>query len=360
MSEDGLAVGRERRFNAGNRMSRLLDEEQDEDDDFYKTTYGGFDEESGDDEYESDEDDSEDMVDSDFSASEDDEPTSDQEEEGTKRKMRVVTKAYKEPKKASKSAAPTRKASEPKAKVKPTGTAQPVHVGGPAEPHTKEISLRKSTRQRTQEASLRQKERDERSKKLKEMQANRKQPEMRRLTQEELLAEAKVTEELNLASLRAYERLELEKKKNKLQKKAYKGPIIKYHSVTMPLIEELAETSQPSLLPEQINVVGNGEVEKPKSNKKCSRNFITFTDEDTFDKYFPKIKKKHPTRPYCPVTRLPAKYLDPITSIPYATSQAFKCIRETYVQEQETKCDKRLSELNSWLEQKKRQKLAQS
>ena len=39
-SENGLASGRERRSNAGARMSRLLDAE--DDDDFYKTTYGGF------------------------------------------------------------------------------------------------------------------------------------------------------------------------------------------------------------------------------------------------------------------------------------------------------------------------------
>jgi len=39
-SEDSLASGRDRRSNAGARMSRLLDAE--DDDDFYKTTYGGF------------------------------------------------------------------------------------------------------------------------------------------------------------------------------------------------------------------------------------------------------------------------------------------------------------------------------
>lgn len=39
-SELGLASGRDRRSNAGARMSRLLDAE--DDDDFYKTTYGGF------------------------------------------------------------------------------------------------------------------------------------------------------------------------------------------------------------------------------------------------------------------------------------------------------------------------------
>lgn len=39
-NEDSLVAGRERRNNAGARMSRLLDAE--DDDEFYKTTYGGF------------------------------------------------------------------------------------------------------------------------------------------------------------------------------------------------------------------------------------------------------------------------------------------------------------------------------
>ena len=37
-----MAATREKRNNAGNRMSRLLEEE--DEDEFYKTTYGGFDE----------------------------------------------------------------------------------------------------------------------------------------------------------------------------------------------------------------------------------------------------------------------------------------------------------------------------
>ena len=37
-----LAVTREKRVNAGNRMSRMIQEE--EKDEFYKTTYGGFEE----------------------------------------------------------------------------------------------------------------------------------------------------------------------------------------------------------------------------------------------------------------------------------------------------------------------------
>lgn len=44
-----MALARERRVNAGNKMAKLLNEE--EEDDFYKTTYGGFDETEQDHDY---------------------------------------------------------------------------------------------------------------------------------------------------------------------------------------------------------------------------------------------------------------------------------------------------------------------
>lgn len=47
------------------------------------------------------EDEAEDEVDSDFSIDENDEPVSDTEQEGLKKKRRLVTKAYKEPKAAT-------------------------------------------------------------------------------------------------------------------------------------------------------------------------------------------------------------------------------------------------------------------
>lgn len=103
-------------------MARLLNEE--EEDEFYKTTYGGFDEVEQDHDYMllyiydtnaiinhdrlykfffnfREEDEGEDEVDSDFSIDENDEPVSDTEQEGPKKKRRLVTKAYKEPKAAS-------------------------------------------------------------------------------------------------------------------------------------------------------------------------------------------------------------------------------------------------------------------
>ena len=67
----GIASTREQRRNAGNLMSKLIEDEQDVDD-FYKTAFGGFEEESGDEQYDTEEE-IEDVVDSDFSMSETDE-----------------------------------------------------------------------------------------------------------------------------------------------------------------------------------------------------------------------------------------------------------------------------------------------
>lgn len=44
-----MAAQRERRSNAGNRMSKLMEDE--EEDEFYKTTYGGFTDEGEDREF---------------------------------------------------------------------------------------------------------------------------------------------------------------------------------------------------------------------------------------------------------------------------------------------------------------------
>jgi vacuolar protein sorting-associated protein 72 len=68
-------------------------------------------------------------------------------------------------------------------------------------------------------------------------------------------------------------------------------------------------------------------------NEKCSRTFITFTDERNFRECFSQCKLKVPHKQFCPVTKLPAKYFDPITQTPYANLQAFKCIREAYAQQ---------------------------
>jgi len=65
--------------------------------------------------------------------------------------------------------------------------------------------------------------------------------------------------------------------------------------------------------------------------EKCSRTFITFSDEVVYRQFFPSHRKLCSVdKSTCPVTGLPAKYFDPLTRIPYATAEAFKVIRQSF------------------------------
>ncbi|XP_078010997.1 vacuolar protein sorting-associated protein 72 homolog isoform X2 [Phascolarctos cinereus] len=391
-----LAGGRAPRKTAGNRLSGLLEAE--EEDEFYQTTYGGFTEESGDDEYQGDQSDTEDEVDSDFDIDEGDEPASDGDGDEPRRKRRVVTKAYKvewgpwgrggparhqlsqilytpavshqslrffpfqpnslslgipfsrpwvlapspcpfspwslistcpqepikslRPRKVSTPAGSSQKAREEK-------TLLPLDLQDDGLDSRK--SMRQSTAEHTRQTFLRVQERQGQSRR-------RKGPHYERpLTQEELLREAKITEELNLRSLENYERLEADKKKQVHKKRKCPGPVITYHSVTVPLLAEPGPQEEnvdveglepPPLVSTVVPHSGTGPVIPPA---RCSRTFITFSDDATFEECFPRGKPpKIPVREVCPVTHRPALYRDPVTDIPYATARAFKIIREAY------------------------------
>ena len=216
--------------------------------------------------------------------------------------------------------------------------------------------------------------------------AARKKPQ-RKLTQKEMLEEAKKTERENLASLEAYTRLEAEKRRVKERKTGIQGPFIRFHSVTMPAMTELPDPvsdvkqdsqsnqgtvsssntggaiGSPSVAQNQAAIdpqsnVQTTNTEQTESQQEYCRNFLIFTDTVNFPgAYFPTTRPRKPRRKFCPVTGLPARYVDPITGTPYATSQAFRVIRNKYINEGEQKCEKRLLQLSSWLEEKKRKKL---
>lgn len=65
----------------------------------------------------------------------------------------------------------------------------------------------------------------------------------------------------------------------------------------------------------------------------CSRTYITFSDDETFDAAFSNSAQSTPQLPVqevCPVTHKTALYRDPVTDIPYANARAFRIIREAY------------------------------
>ncbi|XP_066252127.1 vacuolar protein sorting-associated protein 72 homolog isoform X1 [Euwallacea similis] len=319
---------RERRTKAGNRMAKLLDEEEECQDDFYKENYGGFQETESDNEYQAEEE-GEDIVDSDFSIDENDEPISDNEdEESQRKKRRLVTKAYKEPVSVPKDKPKQRpKLSGPKLRNDPSISEDPSALA------LERKSKRKSTVAKTAETAHRIKVRDqELKKKPKKIKEEEWMP-----TQEELLEEAKVTELENLKSLERYQKMESEKKTKRISKKAYSGPIIRYTSMRMPLIEDLDTDDN--------TVEFKDEIEDQVKNQKCyERTFQTLLN-DPHDIVFKKIFNVKPASNYpkklkCVVTGLPALYLDPITELPYRNSTCFKIIRQSYYQEMEKNGDK--------------------
>lgn len=360
-------------------MASLLNEEEKAimKDDFYSTTYGGFTEENDDKDfaYQSPNEE-DDAVDSDFSIDENDEPKSDADDEdgeGKKRPKRsagVVTKAYKEPsKKDLKVLKPRDKPIAPKEKLKkkpvtPVRTSTFVTEFGRKE-------ARASTVNKTAETAKRQKEREIRAKRLlrKKQRSKKNQMEDKELTQEELLEEAKETEKLNIASLKRYEEMELEAKKKavKSTKRAISGPFIRYLSTSMPLVQELDAKS--SATEEKISVdddneeaVKNEKVEAEKASSsrapKHERTFLTFSDHDTLRETFPQKKPRVTQQKICPITRLPAKYVDPVTRLPYANLQAFKFLRDHYYNQLELKGDKDDPEVAAWLEWRRKNKPA--
>ncbi|NWZ57180.1 VPS72 protein, partial [Haliaeetus albicilla] len=280
--------------------------------------------ESGDDEYRGDQSDSDDEVDSDFDIDEGEEPASDQDESEPKRRRRIVTKAYREPLKSLR----------PKKTDIPSGSSQkprevksiPLELQDDVGDSRKH--MRQSTTEHTRQTFLRIQERQVQSKRKKGG-PNYDRP----LTQEELLEEAKITEEINLRSLENYERLEADKKKQVQKKRKCVGPVIRYWSVTMPLIpepgkEENVDVEGLDQDPQQAEATS---APAPASAGKCSRTFISFSDDETFERFFPKVKPPRlPVREICPVTHKPAVYRDPITDIPYSNIRAFKIIREAY------------------------------
>lgn len=376
-----MASARERRANAGNKMAKLLNEE--EEDDFYKTTYGGFDETEQDHDY-LEEDEAEDEVDSDFSIDENDEPISDTEQEGPKKKRRLVTKAYKEPKVQSQVTPKEKKARQPR------------HAKNFLE-STERKSIRRSTAAKSAATQKRLRERNEDQKrKTRVVRHDTWKP-----TQEELLEEALQTELVNMKSLEKYQKLENEKKNTRTVRKAQTGPIIRYQSLSMPIMV-LSEVNC-NKEDDKINIDGDDEkngnassenkdsdataddsvivksehdakdsdkTEKSstaalKKRYRCEetkgfyeRTFITFENEQFLRAFKKPVNQRPPMKALCAITRLPAKYLDPMTHLPYKNVQTFRLLREAYYQQLEARSDindlSQSSELLRWLEWRQR------
>ncbi|CAI4223134.1 unnamed protein product [Auanema sp. JU1783] len=115
-------------------------------------------------------------------------------------------------------------------------------------------------------------------------------------TQQERLKEAQETEKANVESLKKYEQFELERKKKREKTQSMR-------SVPHPCISYKSSAESTTM---------------------------TVPDLKVFKREQPKVQH------ICAVTGRPAKYLDPITGMPYSSSYAFKVIRDKYTRHLQT------------------------
>lgn len=100
------------------------------------------------------------------------------------------------------------------------------------------------------------------------------------------------------------------------------------------------------------HLTGDGESDR------IERTFITFSDEAAYKSCCPfHFAPELPTGPqlsvstlYCVVTGLPAKYRDPLTKLPYATTEAYKTIRRAYYIHVKEKGDRSDALVARWLD----------
>lgn len=282
----------------------------------------------------------------------------DNEDEGPKRRKKVVTRSYKEPTKPS--------AKKPIVKKKIVKTS-PKKFSSPEKRSAAleaKKSLRRSTAAKSAATQHRLKARHE-AERMKPKAVKNDDP---LPTQEELLEEAIQTEKENILSLEKFRRMELEKKKVRPTKgTTYVGPIIRYHSMSMPVIQD----EQPK--PKEVNLdeheetkrttrrsrMAASDAQKAAEKHRCERTFITFENDinnKVFDGIFPPNPKRPKREQLCAVTQLPAKYFDPVTQLPYHNIMAFKILRESYYQMLETKGDQSDADTATWLAWRKQWK----
>uniref|UniRef100_A0A8C1Y8R8 Vacuolar protein sorting-associated protein 72 homolog n=1 Tax=Cyprinus carpio TaxID=7962 RepID=A0A8C1Y8R8_CYPCA len=247
----------------------------------------------------------EDEVDSDFETDEGDEPDREQEEDGPRRKSRVVTK-------------------------------EPVKVVG-QKPKQRKLACHMHIRFVSQQLTyLRLQERQVVPRRRKGTRHERP------LTQAELLSETKVTAQTNLRSLGKElitDNCKLfcaDKKRQVHMKRQCVGSVIRYHSVLIPLVSDVTFKEENVDVEGYLHLVphlflNTFIVFQWVYPGKCSRTYIIFSDDESFQRFFPQSPPPQiPVQEICPVTHKPALYRDPITDIPFANVQAFRIIWKAY------------------------------
>lgn len=293
--EDPVFLDRAARVTRGKRMNKLLDDENEEDETFWNQE--ALKEEENDENYE-EEGEVVDVFDSDF---DDDEPEPDEEVENEaddrmRTKKRLIFPGKQLPKKKMKKKVLSNLGKAPQDDETAEQSTLPEHHDAPNDVEVERI-VRKSTRT---SVIVRQAERDAIRAALQATMKpikRKKEGEEKRITQEEMLLEAAQTEIMNLRNLeRVLAREEEVKKRAVVHKAVYSGPQIRYLS-------------------------------------RDGNSYLEFSKGLLFQSEISTVSTPYPQKAVCAVTGLPAKYRDPKTGLPYATKEAFRTIRERFLEE---------------------------
>ncbi|KAL0720956.1 hypothetical protein Bca4012_035555 [Brassica carinata] len=299
--EQMVFLDRTTRATRGKRMTKLLDDEVEEDEQFWNQE--ALKEEEHDDNYEA-EAEVADEFDSDFNDDEPEPEAAAAENEKELRdapKKRLIYPGKTAPKKSKKKKKLVSKLEDAPEDEKPGeelgDKEEEDDEKEPNEDMEGEKVIRKSTRT---SVIVRQAERDALRAAIQATTKpiiRKKVGEEKRMTQEEMLLEAAQTEIMNLRNLeRVLAREEEVKKKAIVHKAVYKGPQVRYLS-------------------------------------KDGCNYIEFCNGATFSSEISTKSVPYPEKAVCVITGLPAKYRDPKTGLAYATMDAFKAIRERFMDE---------------------------
>lgn len=328
-----MAAERAKRTNAGSLMEKLIGDEKDKEEDEFWAEHGDYFNSSEDDgEFDSDDSDlgENEKVDSEDSDIDDDENAMTQgDAEAAAEEEKRAKKAAKAP--ARRSGAYKDPALKYRRKVvmAPGTTKKRAYYDlAPTEPLAARREKRASVAA-SDEARAERKQKEDQKPKVQRQAVVAE----RKLSAQEMFAEAARTELINKASLERLLRLEEDKRKEIVRKRNVGGPRIRYHSRIVA----------------QKNATGT----QIDSSRK-SVETITFTEVASVplslaNNQGSQLQYRRNRAKVCPVTNLPAKYLDPLTKTPYATLAAFKQIREKYKQQQEAATAKAKAKLEEGL-----------
>ncbi|KAI8636254.1 YL1 nuclear protein-domain-containing protein [Parasitella parasitica] len=358
-----LIQERERRSNAGSRMRALLDQEVDMEELF---EYRDSDEE---DEEFSAQNEEEDKVDSDFDSN-----SSEGEQEHMEEGQALDEELQRAEKRARRAAtfnppsATTKKLASSNIKKKSTENKQRARTAILNRVEKGERSTRFSSRKNTVLNRLQVEDQLREDEKRRALLPKRDRPVVNKMTQEELLAEAAITEEINRNSLLEWQQMEAERKANakKKDKRGIFGHFVRYHSFPEddgPIMscrkdsnnkatEVCTSEEQGNKDTDTMNDANTLDWQTSAKTNLMGRNLVSFMDNTIpadrqqqqqayldADKDLENVdliyqlndwlkRPSKPNRPVvCPVTGEVAKYKDPSTGIPYANITAYQVIK---------------------------------